>query len=287
MARIPPILLRWCFGGTLLLFLGACGADPLAPVRQIRVVGPADPSPHPGAQVVLAAEITRDGRVEPPGAFSYQWMKDGEAIPGAQAATLVFDAVTVGDSGSYQVRSGDLLAAPFQLLPADLALVVTSVEDAGPGTLREALAGAGAVNGEVGIRFQLPPGSTGTVRLQSDLPPIRGEVFILGPANAALVVDGSGAHRPFFVDGGQLILENFEVRGGLAKGGDAPGGGGGAAGMGGGMFINRGDVTLRGIVFRGNRVKNQNWESAVFSDPGSSPSSMEAGRIVDAYGLQD
>jgi hypothetical protein len=40
------------------------------------------------------------------------------------------------------------------------------------------------------------------------------------------------------------------------------------------------------VVFQGNTVKNQNWENAAFSDLGSSPSSMEAGRLVDAYGLR-
>ena len=40
------------------------------------------------------------------------------------------------------------------------------------------------------------------------------------------------------------------------------------------------------VVFQGNKVKNQNWENAVFSDLGSSPSSMEAGRLVDSYGLR-
>ena len=38
---------------------------------------------------------------------------------------------------------------------------------------------------------------------------------------------------------------------------------------------------------RGSSVKNQNWENAVFSSVGSSPSSMEAGRLVDAYGLRE
>ena len=41
------------------------------------------------------------------------------------------------------------------------------------------------------------------------------------------------------------------------------------------------------VVFQGNNVKNQHWENAFFSDLGSSPSSMEAGRLVDAYGLRD
>ena len=38
------------------------------------------------------------------------------------------------------------------------------------------------------------------------------------------------------------------------------------------------------VVFQGNKVKNQNWENAVFADLGSSPSSMEAGRLVGAFG---
>ena len=40
------------------------------------------------------------------------------------------------------------------------------------------------------------------------------------------------------------------------------------------------------VVFQSNNVKNQNWESAMFADLGSSPSSMEAGRIVDAFGMR-
>ena len=40
------------------------------------------------------------------------------------------------------------------------------------------------------------------------------------------------------------------------------------------------------VVFQGSNVKNQNWENAVFSDLGSSPSSMEAGRLVDSCGLR-
>ena len=40
------------------------------------------------------------------------------------------------------------------------------------------------------------------------------------------------------------------------------------------------------VVFQGNNVKNQNWGNAVFADLGSSPSSMEAGRLVDIFGLR-
>ena len=41
------------------------------------------------------------------------------------------------------------------------------------------------------------------------------------------------------------------------------------------------------VVCQGNNVKHQNWEAAVFADLGSSPASMEAGRVVDAYALRE
>ena len=45
--------------------------------------------------------------------------------------------------------------------------------------------------------------------------------------------------------------------------------------------------TFKGrVVFQGSNVKNQKWENAVFADLGSSPSSMEAGRLVGAFGLR-
>ena len=40
------------------------------------------------------------------------------------------------------------------------------------------------------------------------------------------------------------------------------------------------------VVFQGNNVKNQNWDNVMFADLGSSPASMEAGRIVDAFGMR-
>ena len=37
------------------------------------------------------------------------------------------------------------------------------------------------------------------------------------------------------------------------------------------------------VVFQGNNVIDQDWEAAVFQDLGSSPASMEAGKLCDAY----
>ena len=41
------------------------------------------------------------------------------------------------------------------------------------------------------------------------------------------------------------------------------------------------------VVFPGNNVKSPNWEHGALADLGSSPSSMEAGQLVDAVGLRD
>jgi hypothetical protein len=41
------------------------------------------------------------------------------------------------------------------------------------------------------------------------------------------------------------------------------------------------------VVYQGNNVKDESWDAAIFSDLGSAPSSMEAAKAVDAYGLLD
>ena len=39
------------------------------------------------------------------------------------------------------------------------------------------------------------------------------------------------------------------------------------------------------FVFRGNDVRDQNWEHAIFQELGSSPAAMEAGKSADFHGL--
>jgi len=255
-------LLSWLTGLALLALL-ACGGDP-AP-RAVTLRGPVDPMPSPGTAVRLEARL--DGSGAASGEHTFEWLKDGEVIAGATGQVLLLDPVALEDAGSYQVRVGggdeDLASEPYDLLPADHAWIVTSTADDGPGTLREVLRAAEGFDGVVGIQFGLPQDEPWTIRLQAGLPPIAAKVRILGPARRTLTVDGGGAHRPFSVDGGDVVLDGFTVANGLAKGGDAPGGGGGAAGMGGGLFINGGNVLLRRMTFSGNRAVGGN------SAPGS------------------
>ncbi|BDU74022.1 immunoglobulin domain-containing protein [Mesoterricola silvestris] len=245
----------WLTGLAFLVLVG-CGGKPAPPATfsQVTLEGPANAMPKPGAAVLLEVKVVDTG--EETFDRTFQWFKDGEEIPGAAGRTLLLDPVTPLDGGSYQVRvSGGpfvVTTKPYELLPVDNAWVVTSVEDDGPGTLREMLRAAEAFKGDVGIRFRLPEDRPWIIHLKDDLPPIRTKVTLLGPAGGALTVDGGGAHRPFAVDGGDVVLDGFTVANGLAKGGDALGGGGGAAGMGGGLFINDGKVALRHMVFRAN-----------------------------------
>eukprot|EP00969_Alexandrium_andersonii_P057896 2550705-Alexandrium_andersonii.AAC.1 len=40
------------------------------------------------------------------------------------------------------------------------------------------------------------------------------------------------------------------------------------------------------VVFQGNRVVDQNYDAAIFQDLGSTPATLGASRIADAYGSQ-
>ena len=41
------------------------------------------------------------------------------------------------------------------------------------------------------------------------------------------------------------------------------------------------------VVFQGNRVIDQNYEAAIFQDLGSTPATLEASRVADAFGAQE
>jgi hypothetical protein len=233
------------------------------PALAVLLAPPATPLPILGARAVFQETVSRGSTVlaaDAPG-VGYQWLRDGQELAGATSAQLVLDALNAAQAGSYQVRvteGGDTVtSAAYALQPVDRGWVVTSLADSGSGSLRAVLAQANAAAGLNGIRFQLGTAAAPVLTLASDLPPVTGQVCILGPAplgaSGALVLDGGG-HRPFFVDGGTLLLAQFTVRGGLARGATATGGGGAAPGLGGGLFINRGAVALRQMLFQGNRA---------------------------------
>jgi hypothetical protein len=181
----------------------------------------------------------------------------GSSPPGTgspQIAALALPASAL-PGPSVPAPVGAVTSPVFDLEPVDHELFVTSTADSGEGSLRAAMVEAGTLSGIVGIRFQLPTEAPWLITLASPLPPVTTSLSILGPAEKPLALSGKVAHRPFFVDqGAALTLDNFTVQSCLAQGGNAPGGGGGAAGMGGAMFINNGDVTLRRMTFKSNQA---------------------------------
>jgi len=76
------------------------------------------------------------------------------------------------------------------------------------------------------------------------------------------------SNRVFFIDapGGLVTISNLTIAHGRAKGGD--GGiplGGGGAGLGGGIFVNQGSVTVAGVDFIGNAAHGGRGGEAVGS----------------------
>ena len=236
--------------GSLILALALACTSRQEPLR-IELTPPANAMPAPGDRVVF--QVSAHGGGSP----SFQWFRNAQPIAGANTAQLVVYPVAFGDAGSYQVQVTDgatsLETAPFDLAPVNQFWVVTSAADSGPGTLRGALGEANGAAGLSGIQFRLP--GTDPVTLLSTLPPVTGRICILGPYGSSLTVDGGGACRPLFLDGGTLVLVNFTLAHGLGKGGDGLGGGGGAAGMGGAIFVNAGSLELRRMLFQGNQAQ--------------------------------
>lgn len=96
-------------------------------------------------------------------------------------------------------------------------LIVTSLDDDGPGTLREAL-----VNALTKDIIQFDPLLTGTILLESDLPPITvSQITINGPTNNSITIDGASTYRVFDIQEGPFTLTYINLVNGshVAQGG--------------------------------------------------------------------
>ena len=96
-------------------------------------------------------------------------------------------------------------------------LIVTSLADHGPGTLREAL--DNALTKDI---IQFDPLLSGTILLESDLPPITvPQIAINGPINNSITIDGVSTYRVFDVQNGPFTLTSINLTNGshVAQGG--------------------------------------------------------------------
>ena len=140
-------------------------------------------------------------------------------------------------------------------ISAQSVYTVTSTDDAGAGSLRQAITDAEA---NPGADLIDATGISGTITLASALPTITSDVIITGPGANNLIISGNSTVRPFFITGGTVVISNLSIMNGLAQGGSPAVGGGGGAGMGGGAYIDAGTVTLTNVVFAGNAAKGGN-----------------------------
>lgn len=156
-----------------------------------------------------------------------------------------------------------VIAALAFVRVADAAtFTVTNANDAGSGSLRAAIdlanADATATSGSPhSIAFS---GTIGVIRLSSALPLITNHMTIDGGTLNAVIIDGSGAYRGFFIDTGTVTLRNLVIYNTKAKGGDGFGGGGGGAGLGGAAFVNQATaaVTLDSVAISTSNVTGGN-----------------------------
>jgi len=126
---------------------------------------------------------------------------------------------------------------------AHAAITVTNTNDSGAGSLRQAIADASP--GDT-INFNLT--YPATIILTSGHLTVDKSLTISGPGANQLTISGNDARRVFWVNTtGSVSLSDLTVRDGYARGGNGGEGwrsGGGGAGLGGGLFVNNGTVTL-------------------------------------------
>jgi len=140
------------------------------------------------------------------------------------------------------IRIATAILAGFSIPAGAATLVVTSLADSGPGSLRDTV--AASLPGDV-ITF----GVTGIIPLTSGAITIANGVSVLGPGPASLTVSGSGLDRVFVISGNPVLIANLTIRDGKVAGLNGPDGGVGQSGgpglpaSGGGIY-NSGTLTV-------------------------------------------
>lgn len=123
---------------------------------------------------------------------------------------------------------------------------VSNLDDAGAGSLRQALLDANAAAGADIVTFQA--GLTGTITLTTGELAITGSVDLQGPGAAALTVSGNNASRVFYVDNESELLD-VTISGLTVTGGNAS--------IGAGILDWGENLTLDNVVITGNTATGQ------------------------------
>src|SRR5688572_14927267 len=177
---------------------GGSGGGPSSPPPSIASFEASSTLARAGDEIELIAVFDGADAIVVPGGAS---LSSGVPIVVVPADDTTYTLVVTG--------AGDALAtADVSVSVVDLLLVVTSADDDGPGTLRDALERAGdAPSLRTAVTVSLA--GLSTVVLESPLPSVMGTLFLVGPPSpAGLTIDGGGAHRILFVEGGRAVLSD-------------------------------------------------------------------------------
>jgi len=142
--------------------------------------------------------------------------------------------------GAAVVASGTAVVGQDQ--PAEAAsFVVDNLNDAGPGSLRQAIIDANGAGGADIIAFA--PGLTGPIVLTSGEIKITDSVDIQGPGSAVVSISGNNTSRVFYVYSGSSLLD-VQISGATIEHG--------AAGMGAGIHDRNENLTLDDVTLSAN-----------------------------------
>ena len=132
------------------------------------------------------------------------------------------------------------------------SFTVTNLNDAGPGSLRQALLDANLAAGDDTITFD--PGLTGTITLGSELT-ISDNLTIQGPGADVLTVSGGNVTRVFYVGATvAATLDSLTISGGNAED------------YGGGVYADQSTLTITNSTISGNAADpGSGWGGGVFA----------------------
>ncbi|MFA7486930.1 MAG: choice-of-anchor Q domain-containing protein, partial [Lysobacteraceae bacterium] len=168
----------------------------------------------------------------------------------------------------------------WSVTPASaVTYTVSNTNDSGAGSLRQAMTQALSTPADDEIVFA--PSANGVITLASPLPDLLaagGALTITGNGPANTIIDGAGAHRPFYA----LFQDNlrFTVRQLTLRNGSTDGEGGAIY-----LGANNGSLTIEDAEFVNNRAY---WEGGAIRSAGAAVtvrnSLFQGNTVVDAYG---
>jgi len=252
-------------------FIGASGndtgaADAGAAYLFSAYTGPPSVSTLP-ASGLASSNATLVGLVSPNGSATTAWFEWGQTTSyGYSSATtnsesadeaMNFQAVLTGLSPGqiYHYRavatnSAGVTFGSDQSFTTPL-LIVATLNDGGPGSLRQAIADA-----TPGTLIQVP--LTGTITLTSGELVITNDLTMIGPGATNLAISGNLSSRVFVITNTTTVsISDLTIRDGHAPDGvDGTNGISGEDGQSGGGFYNRGTLTLTRCVVTGSSAGN-------------------------------